>query len=127
MTSPRPFDLRKALASLAQYEQAHPGFLQVLGAAGRLSVRRDGARSMRSPAFALLRTHGNDRPPARPSAPHHTARERAQGAAAWLATGAVLYIIALVLLLYSEIRTCLIVRSQVRVPILYICILCVFL
>ena len=74
MTSPRPFDLRKALTSLAQFEQEHPGFLQVLGAAGRLSVRRDGARSMRSPAFALLRTPTGTT--ARPRAPRHLTTPR---------------------------------------------------
>lgn len=35
-----------------------------------------------------------------------------EGVAAWIAIGAVLYLVALVLLLYSEIRTCLIVRDQ---------------
>jgi hypothetical protein len=128
MTSPRPFDLRRALTSLAQYEQAHPGFLQVLGAAGRKSDAMALGECARPQSRAFARPR--ERPPASPSltAPHHTALERAQGAAAWLATGAVLYLVALVLLLYSEIRACLIVRSQVRVPayVLYIsCVLCV--
>jgi hypothetical protein len=126
MTLPRPFDLRKALTSLAQYEQAHPGFLQVPAWRPSDAMALGVCARPHSRAFARPR----ERPPARPSltAPHHTALERAQGAAAWLATGAVLYLVALVLLLYSEIRACLIVRSQVRVPayVLYMsCVLCV--
>mmetsp|Transcript_9180 Transcript_9180/g.14563 ORF Transcript_9180/g.14563 Transcript_9180/m.14563 type:complete len:300 (+) Transcript_9180:50-949(+) len=59
---PQPFNPREAIAQLAQYDHAHPGFLQ--------------------------------------------------GVAIWIAIGVVLYIIALTGLLYSEIRTCLVVRDR---------------
>ena len=61
-TVPEPFNLRAALAALAEYDRAHPGFFE--------------------------------------------------GVAIWIAAGIILYVVALTVLLYTEIRTCLVVRDQ---------------
>jgi hypothetical protein len=126
LTAPKPFDLREALTKLAQYDHEHPGFLEVprracpeTRGARRICGAGAGGRRVWRPPSAPVRAH--DRPRAAlwvrsrrahagPSPPHVHA---AQGVAAWIAIGAVLYLVALVLLLYSEIRTCLIVRDQV--------------